>query len=121
MNWKYFKFSEFECKCGCGGNDIDASFVDMLDELRGIVGFPFIITSGYRCPDYNDKISTTGRTGPHTTGRAVDISSSHQNALEIISYGYKVGFSGYGVNQKGKSRFIHLDDIPRLYKMIWSY
>ena len=121
MNWRYFKFREFECKCGCGSNDIDASFIDKLDQLRHDLGFPFIITSGYRCPHYNNHISSTGLTGPHTTGRAVDIRADGVHALEILAMGYRAGFKGFGVKQKGSGRFIHLDDTPRLFPTIWSY
>lgn len=121
MNWRYFQFHEFTCQCGCRGNDIDASFVDKLDELRQAVGFPFIITSGYRCPDHNEKVSSTqSRTGPHTTGRAVDILASHANAVELVAVGYRMGFKGFGVNQKGEGRIIHLDDARPHLKM-WSY
>jgi zinc D-Ala-D-Ala carboxypeptidase len=121
MNWKHFSFSEFTCKCGCGGNDIDASFVDKLDKLRDKLGFPFIISSGYRCPDYNEQISGTGRTGPHTTGRAADILCDHEHALEILTWAFLDGFRGFGVYQKGGTRFIHLDDCLRPYKTLWTY
>lgn len=121
MNWKHFNFKEFECKCGCNSNDIDAGFVDKLDKLRDELGFPFIITSGYRCPEYNNKISSTGLAGPHTTGRATDILANRLNAIKILSAAYDAGFKGFGVNQKGKGRFIHLDDIDRQFPTIWSY
>lgn len=121
MRWKHFNFSEFTCQCGCGGNDIDASFVDKLDKLRDALGFPFIISSGYRCPEHNNRVSTTGHTGPHTTGRAVDIVADHLHALEIIAAAYHAGFKGFGVQQKGGHRFIHLDDIRRPYQTLWSY
>ena len=121
MNWRYFSFDEFTCKCGCGDNLMDASFIDKLDDLRHNLGFPLIVSSGYRCPDYNDKISNTGRTGPHTTGRAVDLGAGHSYAIEILAMGYKAGFRGFGVSQKGKHRFIHLDDLPRSFLTIWSY
>ena len=122
--WRHFKFSEFTCQCGCGGNDIDAIFVTKLDGLRHALGFPFIITSGYRCPEHNNKVSNSGFTGAHTTGRAVDIRASNVEAFLIVSRAHEFGFTGIGVNQKGKSRFIHLDDLNegRFFRPnIWSY
>jgi len=121
VNWKHFTFKEFECNCGNHCNDMDAGFITMLDNLRDDLGFPFIITSGYRCPAWNDKVSSTGRTGPHTTGRAVDILASHQNAIEIIALGYQAGFRGFGISQQGKDRFIHLDHMQRPHTTCWSY
>ncbi len=59
---------------------INESFMDKLQHLRRAYGKPVIITSGYRSPEYNDLISSTGRTGPHTTGRAVDIKVYGDNA-----------------------------------------
>ena len=100
---------------------MDASFIDMLDDLREKLGFPFIITSGYRCPKHNKEVSNTGEAGPHTTGRAADISASGAHALDIIVHGYRSGFKGIGAKQKGQGRFIHLDDIPRPYPTFWSY
>lgn len=120
MTWNHFQFSEFTCKCGCGSNDIDAEFVTKLDKLRGNLGFPIIISSGYRCPEHNNKVSSTGLDGPHTTGRAADIKINHDRALKVISEAYRLGFKGFGVSQKGDSRFIHLD-LTRSIPKLWSY
>jgi uncharacterized protein YcbK (DUF882 family) len=70
---QFFKKSEFTCKCGCGRTFMEPDFLKKLDDLRSRVDFPFFVTSGFRCPSYNERISSTGRTGPHTTGRAVDL------------------------------------------------
>lgn len=121
MSWRYFDSWEFTCKCGCDTNLMDDDFIDKLDDLRHELGFPLIINSGYRCPEYNDKISSTGKHGPHTTGRAVDISAGHSYAIEILAMGYKHGFRGFGIKQHGRHRFIHLDDLPRSFLTIWSY
>ena len=69
---KHFDPSEFACHCGtCGsdGHEMNIDFVAMLDDLRERCGFPFRVTSGYRCPAHNQQVSTTGPDGPHTTGR----------------------------------------------------
>lgn len=125
MNWKFFTFEEFTCKCGCGQNLMHPSFIDKLDLLREDLDFPLVVTSGYRCPKHNNKVSTTGLTGPHTTGRAVDLSVDRARAYKLLDVALALKFTGIGVQQKGAVRFIHLDDLlpganqPR--PTIWSY
>ncbi len=123
--WRYFSVDEFECKCGCGKNSIDHSMINRLDNLRSELNRPLIISSGYRCAEYNNKISSTGINGPHTTGRAVDIAASGQLALDIVSNAVDFGFTGIGINQSGDNRFIHLDNLYELANRprpwIWSY
>ena len=47
--FKYFSVSEFACT-HTGKNFIEQDLIFKLDELRGLCGFPFVITSGYRDP-----------------------------------------------------------------------
>ena len=125
MSWRYFKREEFTCKCGCGQTLIEDTFIDKLDDLRDKCGFPLQVTSGYRCPTHNDRVSSTGLTGPHTTGRAADFLVSRSNAYDTVKYALLMGFTGIGVNQKGSGRFIHVDDLPNGPNQprctIWSY
>lgn len=125
MTWKHFKVEEFRCKCGCGQNLISSKFVDMLDELREACGFPLPVTSGYRCPTYNAKVSSTGHNGPHTTGRAADLGVSRKQAYEVLSWAMRMGFTGIGIKQTGEGRFIHLDDLPAAEGQprptVWGY
>ena len=72
MSLQHFALAEFECRCGCGRAEMNATFLAQLDTLRSIYGKPLTVTSGYRCPSYNAKVSSTGMTGPHTTGKAAD-------------------------------------------------
>lgn len=124
MSWRHFSLSEFNCR-HCGENEMAEDFIDRLDELRERCGFPLIVTSGYRCPEHNQAVSTTGTNGPHTTGRATDFGISHERAVILMRHALNMGFTGLGVNQKGGGRFIHLDDLlpprhaPRPH--IWSY
>src|SRR5690606_7671687 len=107
MAWQHFVMSEFACK-HCGANDIYDTFVDKLDELRARFGRPLIVTSGFRCPDHNARVSSTGRTGPHTTGRAVDFNVNRSDAYDLLRLALLMEFTGIGVQQKGSARFIHL-------------
>jgi len=126
MSWEFFKPEEFACK-HCGENKIQVGFVDKLDALRKTYGAPIVISSGYRCPEYNATVSSTGTNGPHTTGRAVDIAVSGAEAFKLMELALASGeFNGVGVNQKGNhaGRFIHLDDLdPASHPRpgVWSY
>lgn len=119
-----FSEHEFLCKCGCGRADMDPEFMDKLQAIRTAVGQPMKVNSGFRCPDYNAKVSSTGTAGPHTTGCAADISASGPLALKIVHLALMVGMTGIGVAQKGDhaKRFIHLDD-SNIHRRpwIWSY
>ena len=127
---KHFKYSEFDQKglSGSGQMYMNEYFLALMDSLRERCGFPIIITSGYRSPTYNNKVSTTGLNGPHTTGKAADIKVFGEQAHMILREATELGFSGIGISQKGdhEERFIHLDTLedgengaPR--RWVWSY
>jgi len=104
------------------------SFLKKLDRTRTLLGFPLIVTSGYRCPDHNDSVSSTGRNGPHTTGRAVDLAVFGYQAYALLRHvGGTPDFGGIGLKQHGAhdSRFIHLDDLEpsdgRFRPTVWTY
>ena len=105
---------------------MDDGFMRDLDRLRAVVGFPLAVSSGYRCPAYNARLSSTGAAGPHTTGKAVDVPLVGSKALKLVETAASLGFTGIGINQRGphNKRFIHLDKLtpqegPRPW--IWSY
>ena len=122
---RWVHFSEGEMACShCGMHPMDEGFMKHLNELRNKVGFPLVISSGYRCPEYNAKVSFTGTNGPHTTGMAADIAISGEKAFMVAKAAFQLGFKGIGIAQKGVKRFIHVDDVvspehPR--PRVWSY
>ena len=120
---KYFTKEELQCKCGCEQAPMDKNFLERLDGLRWMYNSPIVLSSAYRCPEYNAKVSGTGKTGPHTTGKAVDIRCSGQAAHRILALAAQLNFSGIGVSQKGdhNSRFIHIDDIEDENKRPWAW
>lgn len=121
----HFEAREFDCPC-CGRNEMEEEFVRKLDFLRGECGFALRINSGYRCPEHNGKVSSTGRTGPHTTGRASDVSVFGERAFTVLAMAPGL-FTGIGVKQHGahESRFVHLDDLEkkdsRFRPTVWTY
>jgi uncharacterized protein YcbK (DUF882 family) len=124
----HFSAHELACKCGCGGGSDDMHPVTMgrLGALRDSVG-ALPLSSAYRCPAHNTKVSRSGPNGPHTTGQAVDILCKGSKAREVVARAVTHGFTGIGVNQKGDRRFIHLDDDDlddgpgRPRPWMWSY
>lgn len=126
---RYFTYEEFNQKGlpGSGLQFMDSDFLKYLDALRHKCGFPFVITSGYRSPEYNARVSSTGLKGAHTTGKAADIAVSRQNAYKLLEMAFQIEcFTGIGIKQKGEDRFIHLDILTEedgfsLRPTIWSY
>lgn len=121
---RHFNLGEFDCS-HCRDNKMDPAFLEQLDELRHLYGKPLVVTSGYRCPDHNAAVSSTGRTGPHTTGRAADLLVSRADALQLLKLALALGFTGIGVKQHGGSRFLHVDNLPNApgqpRPTLWSY
>lgn len=127
-NWRWPHFTPFEMRCrGRGCLLAVSAFLDRLEALREEFAKPMAVTSGYRSPEHNLAVSSTGSAGPHTTGRAVDIGMFGRDAYRLISLAPRHGFTGIGVKQHGQSRarFVHLDDLPdaldRPRPRLWSY
>ena len=124
--YQYFSIGELSCHgvdCCGGQHSMIPEFMVKLVAMRRSLGFPLTITSAYRCPLWNSTVSHTGESGPHVSGKAVDILCSFDRASAILEYVYKSGeFKGVGIRQNGdvKKRIIHLDDVtgPR---RLWTY
>lgn len=130
MTWddiKHFKPSEFACKCGncdSDGTEMDLGFMAKLNNLRARLDVPFKVTSGYRCPSYNSRVSNTGADGPHTTGRAADIALSGEIVYTLLEFAPAFGMTGIGFHQKGShsKRFVHLDNLDEAPRpRVWTY
>ena len=122
---KNFSDEELRCSC-CGENLMDEEFLKRLQTVRNKFGRAMHLSSAYRCPVWNDQVSMTGRKGPHTTGRAVDVLLSGPDALRLVSLAVDCGMRGIGIKQTAphEARFVHLDDLtgeagPRPW--MWSY
>ena len=114
-----------EMRCThCGAYAMDDTFMQRLDQLREDMGFPFPVTSAYRCEKHPIEARKKAP-GAHTTGKAIDIGVSGNDAYILIEAAIRDNFTGIGINQKGNSRFIHLDIIPHSSSSprpwIWSY
>lgn len=123
MSYQYFRLSELCCPC-CGACNMNDDFMELLIAMRHEAGFPFVVNSGFRCERHNAMVGGK-KSSAHLFGRAVDIAARGERVLEIIALGRKFGMTGYGIAQKGQSRFIHLDNMQHaegyFRPTIWTY
>lgn len=120
---RFFSNDELKCK-HCGSNKMDQDFLNWLDKVREEYGKPMKLSSAYRCPEHNAKVSSTGRNGPHTTGKAVDVLVSGKDAHALTMIALKKGATGLGVRQNGAhdGRFLHLDCLQGPTRpWVWNY
>lgn len=112
---KYFYESELECKgyqrgngC-CNGLPADGMNVELmqkLDALREAVQRPVYVTSGYRCPIHNSKVSYATLSF-HTKGMAVDIYCDGMTVDELADKAVDIGFRG--VERNYDMDYVHVD------------
>lgn len=115
MDFRYFQIEDFACQ-ETGENEIQYDFVSALDDLRGVCGFPFIITSGYRSPTHSIE-AAKARPGQHTQGIAADIKvTGGAQRYAIASNAIKLGFKGIGIAKN----FVHVD-MRETESMLWQY
>tara|TARA_R110000851_G_scaffold268235_2_gene420930 strand:+ start:2989 stop:3351 length:363 start_codon:yes stop_codon:yes gene_type:complete len=119
MKLNYFDLEEFDSPdIQNSGRLMDVSFLEMLDEARDIAEVPFIISSGYRSPAYNEKVGGVSNSS-HLKGLAADITCTESTERFIIINSLLLaGFNRIGV---GKT-FIHVDNDPdKTSDVIWVY
>lgn len=111
---KWFRRSEFSCKCGCNFDTVDAQLLEVLTDVREHFNSPVVITSGCRCDLHNHTIGGASKS-QHTTGKAADF-YVRDVAPEVVhayledKYPDKFGLGLY-------SNRIHFDS--RSYKARW--
>lgn len=118
------------CKCGeCDGPTVRESTRQRLYRLRDRYGKPLNITSAGRCPAHDEELRDGKSRGTHSLVlAAVDTKVWGDDAIRLLKLAIELGFTGFGVQQKGphRTRFLHLDDAtPEEYSnprpWIWSY
>ena len=123
MNWDdYPNFSEAEFTCSHTGRcEMQASFMEKLQQLRTKYGKAMTVTSGYRHETHPVE-AKKDRPGIHTMGLAADIACGGSDAYHILQIAFKLGFTGIGVAQSGRNRFLHLDTYNKPPRSnVWSY
>ena len=129
---EYFKIKEFDSPDVKGsGKNMDIQFLRFIDELRKRCQFPFVVTSGYRTPEYHQSLADRYHTSPtsaHLKGLAADIVMTDSkkrarfvyeamNLCSELSLPFRVGLAG-----KSKGNFAHIDiDETKKHPKIWIY
>jgi uncharacterized protein YgiM (DUF1202 family) len=120
---EHFKVSEFACKDGSAvpveyyGNLYKLML--LLEEVRAECGGkPMIIVSGYRSPEYNEKLraksNNVAKNSQHLTASAADVRIPGVSIAKLYAAADKINQNG-GVGKY--STFAHID--PRGYKARW--
>lgn len=106
---KYFKDSEFTCKCGCGLNLQKDGIKRIADEIREHFGRPMIITSGTRCAKHNKAVGGVSNSW-HLKGNAIDIIINGVSANELYAYAQQIVNRGSArYTYKINSSALHID------------
>jgi len=103
-----FNLSEFACPC-CHKVMLHPRLLAKLVELRNTLERAVYITSGYRCPRYNQKIGGVVNSY-HCIGLAADIKVRDINLISLLDICENIDFSGIGFYEK--KNFLHLDVRP---------
>lgn len=108
--WKNFSPAEIACR-DYGGPDegmllVDERSMDMLQELRDLLGKPLMVNSAFRPHRYNRKIGGAA-SSKHLTGKAFDISMENHDPAQFEAAARQVGFKGFGFYKR--NNFIHID------------
>ena len=108
----FFTDDEMRCPC-CEKMLMDLAFMKQLNMARWIAGFPFVVNSGYRCPEHNAKLGSTSEN--HVRGMAADIHCLNSNyRFRMILGMIGAGIRGIGIYKT----FIH-GDINRDINKMW--
>jgi hypothetical protein len=114
---EHFHVEEFTCRCGsCGKVFVHPDLIPMLESIREKYGHEMIITSGFRCKDYNKLLGG----GPeHPRGEAADIYCvGDENRFKLLSACFAVGIKRIGIDRT----FVHVGISKALPSpAIWLY
>ncbi len=112
----HFTDEEFICR-HCGKSGVKLELVEALEALRGHLGRPIIINSGYRCPAHPVEAAKL-EPGYHTKGIAADLRVPGMTPREVYAVALTMPqFKGFGVDDE--NGYIHLDTRPKMAR--WCY
>ena len=105
---EYFCLDEFQCPC-CKSIMLHPLLLQKLKGLRYKVAKKVIITSGYRCPCYNQEVGGV-KGSYHLLGMAADIYVPEISLTSLLKVAEEISFQGIGYYPE--SNFLHLDIRP---------
>lgn len=108
---KYFKKSEFACKCGgkyCKGYpaEMNEKVVKVADRVRKHFGAPATVSSGLRCAKHNAAVGGVSNSR-HKLGKAIDFCVAGKTAAQVLAYVQKqpeIRYA-YAIN----NTYVHMD------------
>jgi uncharacterized protein YcbK (DUF882 family) len=119
---KYFRPDEFSCKCVEHKNipvyDMSSLLIYQLIRLRELINIPILITSGYRCEQYNAQIGGEPNSA-HIHKVAADITISNptfERLRDLYLACEHIGFRGLGFYPARK--IIHVDVMNRIQRWL---
>ena len=108
----------FSCPCGSCDYKPTKRLLDCLDETRGRAGVPFVISSGPRCPAYNQSIGGAPFS-EHMDGDGADVACyDSRTRFLIIQAAIHSGINRIGIAKT----FVHLGVSPSNDQdVVWVY
>lgn len=102
----HFKVREFACGDGSDAVLVAPRLVMVLETIRAHFGAPVVIHSGYRTPQYNEKVNGAAHS-QHCYGMAADISIKGQTPAAVAAYARQLmpDWGGVGIY----ASFTHID------------
>lgn len=116
---KYFAPEEFDSPDLPGSSsNMNPEFLKILDQIRGKVGVPLHINSGFRTKEQNEKVGGKPDSA-HTLGLACDILVMDSRLrFKIIEAAFALGIKRCGLG----TTFLHLDlDFSKDQEVLWFY
>ena len=103
---KYFKKSEFRCKCGCGADTMNETLIRVADRVREHFGKPITVSSGRRCANHNARVGGVSNSR-HLSGKAMDFCVSGKSASLVLEHVQKQPEIRYAYAIDGS--YVHMD------------
>lgn len=106
---KYFKKSEFACKCGkCGGYPANPKekLIRVADKVRENLGGAARVSSGVRCSRHNANVGGVSNSR-HLTGKAMDFCVDGKTANQVLAEVRKHSEIRYAYAID--NRYVHMD------------
>lgn len=105
---KYFKKSEFRCKCGCGADDMNETLVRVADRTREHFGSPITVSSGRRCATHNARVGGVANSRHASNpSKAMDFCVKGKSSATVLAYVQKQPEIRYAYAIDGS--YVHMD------------
>ena len=104
----HFKVREFACGDGSDAVLVAPQLVMVLETIRAHFGSAVTIHSGYRTPQYNEKVNGAAHS-QHCYGMAADIYIKGQTPAAVAAYARQLMPDWGGVGIYTKKGFTHID------------